>query len=101
MISWILFGRNITPLVWVRLFVGFSHTMGNEGLVIKTLATFMLSTQNVAWGMGISNAELIYMDNLKPITSPMSSSRGMLIALSGDYSRVFDPVRRAVIEPSE
>ena len=36
----ILFGRNITPLVRVRLFVDFSHTMGKEGLVIKTLTMY-------------------------------------------------------------
>ena len=40
MISRILFGRNIKPLVWVRLFVYFSHAMGNKGFVITTLTMY-------------------------------------------------------------
>ena len=40
MISGVLFGGNITPLVRVRLFVDFSYAMGNEGLVITTLTMY-------------------------------------------------------------
>ena len=59
----------------------------------------MLSTQNVACDKGISRAEQICFVNRKPITDPMSSSRGMLIAFNGE-SRVFEPTKRVVVDLS-
>ena len=59
----------------------------------------MLSTQNVAGDKGISRAALICFVNPSPITAPMSSSRGMLIAFNGE-SRVFEPTKRVVIDLS-
>ena len=45
--------------------------------------TFTLSTQNVALFLGIPNAAQIFDVSLRPVSAPMSSSRGILMAFNG------------------
>lgn len=103
MLSRILFGKDIKPLVGVSPLLDLSGVMGHEGFLATTLTVYpevnacTVCPYKAVCGMGTSNAELICLVDRELIdTASMSWTRGTLIAFNGE-SRVFDPVKRIVI----